>query len=122
MWVNYPHMPTGAQADYSVFERLVDFGRRHGIVIAHDNPYSLILNPAPLSLLQVPGAGDVAIEMNSLSKSHNMAGWRVAMLASNPRFVQWVQKVKSNVDSGQFRPVMLAAAKALDVPLSWYES
>lgn len=121
MWVNYPHMPTGAQADYSVFERLVDFGRRHGIVIAHDNPYSLILNPAPLSLLQVPGAGEVAIEMNSLSKSHNMAGWRVAMLASNPRFVQWVQKVKSNVDSGQFRPVMLAAAKALDVPLSWYE-
>lgn len=122
MWVNYPHMPTGAPADYSVFERLVDFGRRHSIVIAHDNPYSLILNSTPLSLLQVPGAKDVAIEMNSLSKSHNMAGWRVAMLASNPRFVSWVQKVKSNVDSGQFRPVMLAAAKALDAPRSWYEA
>lgn len=121
MWVNYPHMPTGAPADYSVFERLVDFGRRHGIVIAHDNPYSFILNPTPMSLLQVPGAKDVAIEMNSLSKSHNMAGWRVAMLASNPRFVSWVQKVKSNVDSGQFRPVMLAAAKALDSPRSWYD-
>lgn len=121
MWVNYPHMPTGAPADYSVFERLVDFGRRHGIVIAHDNPYSFILNPTPMSLLQVPGAKEVAIEMNSLSKSHNMAGWRVAMLASNPRFVSWVQKVKSNVDSGQFRPVMLAAAKALDSPRSWYD-
>lgn len=121
MWVNYPHMPTGAPADYSVFERLVDFGRRHRIVIAHDNPYSFILNPTPMSLLQVPGAKDVAIEMNSLSKSHNMAGWRVAMLASNPRFVSWVQKVKSNVDSGQFRPVMLAAAKALDSPRSWYD-
>lgn len=121
MWVNYPHMPTGAPADYSVFERLVDFGRRHGIVIAHDNPYSFILNPTPMSLLQVPGAKDVAIEMNSLSKSHNMAGWRVAMLASNPRFVSWVQKAKSNVDSGQFRPVMLAAAKALDSPRSWYD-
>lgn len=121
MWVNYPHMPTGAPADYGVFERLIDFGRRHGIVIAHDNPYSFILNPTPMSLLQVPGAKDVAIEMNSLSKSHNMAGWRVAMLASNPRFVSWVQKVKSNVDSGQFRPVMLAAAKALDSPRSWYD-
>lgn len=121
MWVNYPHMPTGAPADYGVFERLIDFGRRHGIVIAHDNPYSFILNPTPMSLLQVPGAKEVAIEMNSLSKSHNMAGWRVAMLASNPRFVSWVQKVKSNVDSGQFRPVMLAAAKALDSPRSWYD-
>lgn len=120
MWVNYPHMPTGAPASMELFEKLIDFGRRHGIVIAHDNPYSFILNDNPMSLLQVPGAKDVAIEMNSLSKSHNMAGWRVAMLASNPDFVQWVLKVKSNIDSGQFRPVMLAAARALDAPDEWY--
>lgn len=120
MWVNYPHMPTGAPATLELFEKLVDFGRRHGIVIAHDNPYSFILNDKPLSLLQIPGAKEVAIEMNSLSKSHNMAGWRVAMLASNPDFIQWVLKVKSNIDSGQFRPVMLAAARALDAPDEWY--
>ncbi len=122
MWVNYPHMPTGAPAKLDLFQRLVDFGRRHGIVIVHDNPYSFILNDKPLSLLQVPGAKDVAIEMNSLSKSHNMAGWRVAMLASNPQFIQWVLKVKSNVDSGQFRPVMLAAVEALNAPDEWYSS
>lgn len=120
MWVNYPHMPTGTPANMALFERLVDFGRRHGIVIAHDNPYSFILNDRPMSLLQVPGAKDVAIEMNSLSKSHNMAGWRVAMLASNPQFIQWIVKVKSNVDSGQFRPVMMAAVKALDASDRWY--
>jgi len=120
MWVNYPHMPTGAPATLELFEKLIDFGRRHGIVIAHDNPYSFILNDNPLSLLQIPGAREVAIEMNSLSKSHNMAGWRVAMLASNPDFIQWVLKVKSNIDSGHFRPVMLAAARALDAPDQWY--
>lgn len=120
MWVNYPHMPTGAPASQELFCRLVDFGRRHGIVIVNDNPYSFILNDKPISILGVPGAKDVAIEMNSLSKSHNMAGWRVAMLASNPVFIQWILKVKSNIDSGQFRPVMLAAARALDAPDEWY--
>lgn len=121
MWVNYPHMPTGRQATRDTFERLIDFGRRHGIVIAHDNPYSFILNREPQSILQVDGAMDVAIELNSLSKSHNMAGWRVAMAASNPTFISWLLKVKSNIDSGQFKPVMLAAAEALKADDSWYD-
>lgn len=121
MWVNYPHMPTGKQASLKVFEELVDFGKKYGIVIAHDNPYSFILNKEPLSLLQIPGAIDVAVEMNSLSKSHNMAGWRVAMAASNPTFISWILKVKSNIDSGQFKPVMLAAAKALQANDEWYD-
>ena len=120
MWINYPHMPTGTPASMELFEKIVDFGRRHGIVIAHDNPYSFILNDRPLSLLQVEGGKDVAIEMNSMSKSHNMAGWRVGMLACNPQFIQWVLKVKSNIDSGQFRPMMLAAARGLDAPAEWY--
>lgn len=120
MWVNYPNMPTGASADMELFRRLVDFGRRHGIVIVHDNPYSFILNDKPLSLLQVEGAKDVAIELNSLSKSHNMAGWRMGMVISNPEFVTWVRKMKSNIDSGQFKPVMEAAIRALDLPDSWY--
>lgn len=121
MWVNYPHMPTGRRATHETFERLISFGRRHGIVIAHDNPYSFILNREPQSILQVEGAKDVAIELNSLSKSHNMAGWRVAMAASNPTFISWLLKVKSNIDSGQFKPVMLAAAKALAADDKWYD-
>lgn len=122
MWVNYPHMPTGTPATMELFRRLVDFGRRHGIVIVNDNPYSFILNDHPLSILAVEGARDVAIEFNSLSKSHNMAGWRIAMMASNPEFIKWVLRVKSNVDSGQFRPMMLAAAEALRQPDCWYRS
>ncbi len=122
MWINYPHMPTGTPATIDLFHKIVDFGRRHNIVIAHDNPYSFILNERPMSLLQIDGAKEIVIEMNSLSKSHNMAGWRVAMLASNSTFVNWVLKVKSNIDSGQFKPLMLAAAKALDVDASWYKT
>lgn len=122
MWINYPHMPTGAPASREVFEKIVDFGRRHNIVIAHDNPYSFILNDNPLSILQIPGAIDIALELNSLSKSHNMAGWRMGMIASNPEFIGWFIKVKSNVDSGQFRPMMEAAVKALALPDSWYEA
>lgn len=122
MWVNYPNMPTGACASIELFEKLVDFGKRHGIVIVHDNPYSFILNDKPLSLLQIPGAKDIAIELNSLSKSHNMAGWRMGMVASNPEFTGWVRKMKSNIDSGQFKPVMEAAIKALDVDDSWYRN
>ncbi|MDR1644372.1 MAG: aminotransferase class I/II-fold pyridoxal phosphate-dependent enzyme [Tannerellaceae bacterium] len=121
MWVNYPHMPTGANASMELFEKLVDFGRRHGIVIVNDNPYSFILNDTPLSILRVPGAKDVCIEMNSLSKSHNMPGWRIAMLTSNARFVQWILKVKSNIDSGQFKPMQYAAVAAMEAPQEWYE-
>lgn len=121
MWLNYPHMPTGAAAKMETFEKAVAFGKKHGIVIVNDNPYSFILNDHPISILQVPGAKDTAIEMNSLSKSHNMPGWRVGMAASNPTFLSWILKVKSNIDSGQFKPLMLAAAKALDVDKSWYD-
>ncbi len=120
MWVNYPSMPMGQAAKKETFERLVDFGRRHGIVIINDNPYSFILNDKPLSILSVDGAKDVAMELNSLSKSHNMPGWRVAMLAGKREFVEWVLRVKSNVDSGQFRPVMLAATRALECDEEWF--
>ena len=125
MWLNYPNMPTGTPATRELFERAVRFGRDHGIVIVNDNPYSFILKPSgakPLSILDVEGAKDVCIEMNSLSKSHNMAGWRVAMLASNAEFISWILRVKSNIDSGQFKPVMLAAARALELGDEWYES
>ena len=120
MWTNYPNMPTGRRASIDLFKKLVEFGRKHNIVIVNDNPYSFILNDNPLSILNIEGAKDIAIEMNSLSKSHNMAGWRIAMVASNQQFIQWILRVKSNVDSGQFRPMMLAAAKALQCDLSWY--
>lgn len=120
MWVNYPHMPTGTPATEKLFKKLIDFGHRHEIVIAHDNPYSFILNDHPMSILATEGARDIAIELNSLSKSHNMAGWRIGMLASNPTFVNWIIKVKSNIDSGQFKPMMLAATKALQASPQWY--
>lgn len=122
MWINYPHMPTGTPATLELFQKIIDFGRRHNIVIAHDNPYSFILNDNPMSLLQIEGARDIAIEMNSLSKSHNMAGWRLGMLASNPTFINWILKVKSNIDSGQFKPLMLAAVKALNADAEWYQT
>lgn len=122
MWVNYPHMPTGKTASRQLFERLVEFGHRHGIVIVNDNPYSFILNDTPLSILQVEGARDIAIEMNSLSKSHNMPGWRMGMVASNATFINWILKVKSNVDSGQYKPMMLAAVRALQCDRQWYDS
>ncbi len=121
MWVNYPNMPTGGCASISLFRKILDFGKKHNIVIAHDNPYSFILNEKPLSILSLPGAKDIAIEMNSLSKSHNMAGWRIGVLASNKTFVGWIRKIKSNVDSGQFKPVMQAVVKALSADVSWYK-
>ncbi|MCC8134135.1 MAG: aminotransferase class I/II-fold pyridoxal phosphate-dependent enzyme [Tannerellaceae bacterium] len=120
MWVNYPNMPTGANATVELYEKLVAFGRKHGIVICNDNPYSFILNEQPLSILSIPGAREICIELNSMSKSHNMPGWRMAMLASNPQFVQWILKVKSNIDSGQFKPMQYAAVEALRAPASWY--
>ena len=120
MWVNYPNMPTGAKATVELFENLVAFGKKHSIVICNDNPYSFILNEEKLSILSVEGAKDCCIEMNSMSKAHNMAGWRMAMLATNAEFVQWILKVKSNVDSGMFRPMMVAAVAALQNPEEWH--
>lgn len=120
LWCNYPHMPTGAAAQRKTYEQLVDFGRRHGIVIVNDNPYSFILGQERLSILQVEGARDVCIEFNSLSKSHNMPGWRVGMIATNAQFIQWILRVKSNIDSGTFRPLQLAAAAALENSDEWH--
>ena len=114
MWTNYPHMPTGARARRETYERLVAFAQKHGIIIVNDNPYSFILNEGQhLSILQIPGAKDCCIEFNSLSKSHNMPGWRVAMLVTNAQFVQWILKVKTNVENGTFRALQLASADAL---------
>ena len=121
MWTNYPNMPTGANATMELYERLVDFARRKGIVIVNDNPYSFILNDKPLSILSVEGAKECCIEFNSMSKSHNMPGWRVGMIATNATFIGWILKVKSNIDSGMYRALQLAAAKALDAEASWYE-
>jgi aspartate/methionine/tyrosine aminotransferase len=120
MWVNYPNMPTGANASMELFEKLVAFGKKHQIVICHDNPYSFILNDPPVSILSVPGAKEICIELNSLSKSHNMSGWRMGMLASNAQFVQWVLKAKSNIDSGQFKPMQLATVVALSNSDEWH--
>lgn len=121
MWVNYPNMPTGKNASLALFEKLVTFGKKHGIVICHDNPYSFILNDRPMSILSVQGAKDICIELNSLSKSHNMSGWRMGLLASNPEFVRWVLKAKSNIDSGQFKPMQLATVAALQNTREWHD-
>lgn len=112
LWANYPNMPTGGDARRETLERLVDFARRHQIVVVNDNPYSLILNEHPTSLLQVEGAKECCIEFNSMSKSHNMPGWRVAMMASNPQYISWMFKVQSNIENGTFRGIQLAAAEA----------
>lgn len=122
MWVNYPHMPTGKLPDRGLFEKLVAFGKKHGILICHDNPYSFILNDSPMSLLSVEGAKEVVIELNSLSKSQNMAGWRVGTLAGAKERIDEVMRFKSNMDSGMFLPLQLAAAKALSLGREWYES
>lgn len=122
LWVNYPNMPTGAKAQRQTYEKLVDFAQRHNIIIVNDNPYSFILNEGEkLSILQIPGAKECCIEFNSMSKSHNMPGWRVGMLATNAQFVQWILKVKSNIDSGTFRPMQLAAAQAYDNTDLWHQ-
>jgi len=122
MWVNYPHMPTGQLPSASFFEELIDFARQHHILICHDNPYSFILNEKPVSLLTVPGAKEVVLELNSLSKSSNMAGWRVGMLSASKERIDEVLRFKSNMDSGMFLPVQLAAAKALELGKDWYDS
>ena len=120
MWTNYPNMPTGGNARMETYERLVEFAKKHGIVVVNDNPYSFILNEKPLSLLQVEGAKDCCIELNSMSKSHNMPGWRVGLCASNAQFIQWILKIKSNIDSGTFRGIQLAAAEAYQNSIEWH--
>lgn len=120
LWSNYPHMPTGAPALRSTCERLVDFARRHAIVVVNDNPYSFILNHEPMSLLQVEGAKEHCVEFNSMSKSHNMPGWRVGMCVTNAEWTKWILKVKSNIDSGTFRALQLAAVQAFDNSNEWH--
>ncbi|MBI1226223.1 MAG: aminotransferase class I/II-fold pyridoxal phosphate-dependent enzyme [Bacteroidetes bacterium] len=121
MWVNYPNMPTGTHANPGFFEKLIAFGKRHNILIVNDNPYSFILNDDYLSLLSVAGAKDVALELNSLSKSHNLAGWRVGVLAGRADYLGHVVRFKSNMDSGMFKPVQMAAALALGASQNWYD-
>lgn len=122
MFVNYPHMPTGQLPDKKLFEQLVAFAKKNSILLCHDNPYSFILNNQPMSLLSVDGAKEVAIELNSLSKSHNMAGWRIGVLCASAGRVEEVLRFKSNMDSGMFLPVQLAAAKALQLGSEWHEA
>ena len=122
MWVNYPHMPTGQMPSKLLFEKIIAFAKNHQILICHDNPYSFILNETPMSLLAIEGAKEVVIELNSLSKSQNMAGWRVGMLIAAEERINEILRFKSNMDSGMFLPVQLAAAKALSLDQTWYES
>ena len=121
MWINYPHMPTGAVASSRLFEELIGIAREHNFLLCNDNPYSLILNENPQSLLSAGGAKEVALELNSLSKSHNMAGWRVGWVAGNEKYVKSVLKVKSNIDSGIFLPIQHAAIEALKNPADWHK-
>jgi len=122
MWINYPHMPTGTKGSLSLFEKLVAFSGKHNILLCNDNPYSFILNKDYHSLLEVEGSKDIALELNSLSKSQNMAGWRIGMVAGNNDYIKEILKVKSNMDSGIFLPMQMAAAEALNNPDSWYET
>lgn len=121
MWTNYPNMPTGANASISLYQKIVDFAKKNNIVVVNDNPYSFILNNKPLSILQIEGAKECCIEFNSLSKSHNMPGWRIGMIAANPQFIEWIVKVKSNIDSGTFRAIQLAAVEALSNSNEWHK-
>jgi len=120
MWSNYPNMPTGAPASMELYRKLVDFARRHGILLCNDNPYSFILNDNPISVLAVPGAKDCCLELNSLSKAHNMSGWRIGMVASCPEVIKEILKVKSNMDSGIFRPLQVAAVQAMESGEQWF--
>ena len=120
MWTNYPNMPTGAPATDELYADLVAFGKRHGILICNDNPYSFILNENPLSILSQPGAKECCLELNSLSKAHNMAGWRIGMVAADEQVISQILKVKSQMDSGMFKPLQLAAVKALEQGTEWF--
>ena len=121
MWTNYPNMPTGAPASRELYERLVDFGLKHGIMICNDNPYSFILNDNPLSILACPRAKECCLELNSLSKAHNMAGWRIGMVAGASDVISEILKVKSQMDSGMFKPLQKAAVEALRQGPEWFE-
>ena len=120
MWTNYPNMPTGAKVTPEIYQRLVDFGLRHKILIVNDNPYSFILTDKPLSILAVPRAMECCLELNSLSKSHNMSGWRIGMVAGAPEMISEILKVKSQMDSGMFKPLQLAAVEALNQSPEWF--
>ena len=122
MWTNYPNMPTGGNAMMETYIKLVHFAQKHDIVVVNDNPYSFIINEHPISLLQVPGAKDCCIELNSMSKSHNMPGWRVGLCATNATFISWILKIKSNIDSGTFRGLQLAAAQAYHNSDEWHHT
>lgn len=122
MWVNYPNMPTGTKGSILLFEKLVAFSLKHSILLCNDNPYSFILNKEYISLLAVDGAKETALELNSLSKSQNMAGWRIGMVAGHSGYIKNVLKVKSNMDSGMFLPMQMAAVEALNNPDSWYDT
>ena len=122
MWTNYPNMPTGAPATMELYGKLADFGRRHGILICNDNPYSFILNDRPLSILAVPGAKECCLELNSLSKAHNMSGWRIGMVAADAEIISQILKVKSQMDSGMFKPLQMAAVAALSQEPEWFRS
>jgi len=122
MWVNYPHMPTGAKADLEVFERLIAFGRKHKILIVNDNPYSFVLENEPKSIFQIDGAKEVALELNSLSKTSNMAGWRVGFVAGRSEWITAITKVKSNMDSGMFLGIQQGAIAAMNLDKEWYEN
>lgn len=122
MWINYPNMPTGAPASQELFEEIIAFARKNKILVVHDNPYSLVLNETtPISLLSISGAKDVAIELNSMSKSHNMAGWRIGWVSGEKSYIDAIIQIKSNVDSGMFKPMQLAAIKAFENTESWHQ-
>ena len=121
LWMNYPHMPTGASGSSEMFDKIIDLAEKNNFLIVNDNPYSLILNDHPMSMLNRPKADQWVIELNSLSKSHNMAGWRVGWLAGNEQYITSVLKVKSNIDSGMFLPVQHAAVEAMNNPISWHQ-
>lgn len=122
MWVSYPHMPTGANGTLELYQKLIDFGKKHHILIVNDNPYSFILNQNPLSILQIDGAKEIALELNSLSKTYNMAGWRVGMVSGNANFLDAILKVKSNMDSGMFYGIQKGAVAALKLGRDWFEN
>ncbi|SHI71510.1 pyridoxal phosphate-dependent aminotransferase [Flavobacterium haoranii] len=122
MWVGYPHMPTGAKGTKSLFEKLVAFAKKHHIILVNDNPYSFVLNDNPQSILSVSGAKEVCLELNSLSKTFNMAGWRIGMVCGNEKFIEAILKVKSNMDSGMFYGIQKGAVKALDLPKEWFNN
>jgi len=122
MWVNYPHMPTGANASNKFYDEVIAFGKRHNILIVNDNPYSFVLNEKPISIMRYKNAKDVCLELNSLSKTFNMAGWRVGMLVGNYDFISAVLKVKSNMDSGMFYGIQKGAIEALKCSYMWFVS